>query len=228
MIKYLLTIFLMLPIINHCICEEKNLMQNPGAEECILFNKCSLAVIKRGVEFAEKIPLHSWSIEKSCGICKFGISEKEKHNGKNSVFCQIKEKNRNEKFKFYIRLTEDLNCLSDKNKQTQLKPATLYYLSFWAKAKGHLLLTIRLDEKLKGQKRRKLQYVCLNGYRYIYPVGKWKKYEIAFITSPDAEKSIPAIQILSTDYSLQSDVVYLDDIKIMEFNNYKISKQKEK
>lgn len=196
-----------------CAQDGGNLMPNPGTEEAIEAKNLTSSA---GVTFSGNAPAFGWAIKKSSGVCEFGITEQERHSGNYSVFCKIKKRNEVGGFKFHIRLGEDIQPAGGKS-IFRLKPATIYYFSFWCKAKGHLTAIPRYDEEEKDSGKPKMKYVGLRGMT-IFPAEEWRKYETVFTTSCDMMKVIPIIQICSTDFSKAGDAIFIDDVEIIPFD----------
>ena len=191
-----------------------NLMPNPGAEK-ILANPGNIKL--PGIIFSRHIPAFGWGIRKSCGTGEFGITDKEKHSGKYSVFCKIKEKNSAGHFKIYIQLGENIKS-SGQTKVIFFKTDTVYYFSCWVKAKGNFVINRRYLELKTDSGKPHVKYMGIKNRSSFYPLDKWEKYEIAFTVSGRTKKVVPVIQIVGTLLSKPGDVIFIDDIKIIPFN----------
>jgi len=192
-----------------------NLMPNSGAEKT---TKTSGAVEVPGVLLTDNIPALGWTIRKLCGTAVFGVTDAEKHSGNYSVFCELKQKNSAGDFEMHIKVGESLKNDTQEGLALNLKPDTIYYFSFWMKTKGSFRVIGRYEEWETGMDKSKLKYMGIKNRATFPPTSEWKKYEITFTTSSKMERCIPILHIKNTLASEEGDIIFIDDIEIMPFD----------
>lgn len=192
-----------------------NLMPAPGAETV---EDSQTAEPIPGISFSEKIPSSGWNIQKSSGTCIMGITDKESHSGNYCVFYKIKSKNASGDFQVLIKLTENINRKGIEDFSIPaFKPGSVYYFSFWVKAEGHFSVKGRYLEWEQHSDKATLKYMGIHSCASLSPSPTWTKYKIAFATSSHMQKILPVIQICGKSDSDKDDIVFIDDVEILEF-----------
>ena len=199
----------------------ENLMVNPGAEGIIQDSEKSLRIVCAG-----KLP-HGWGW--GAFLCAgngiWGVTDKEAHTGKYSIFLTFKE--------FAFHKGRDIATmgllLGESNVYTgkdaiQAQPDTTYEFSFWLKGNIPAMTisikawdTGKADQYatsvgLKGLKKdgRRVKKIHRIGYRVI-PTSEWAQYTGKFTTFSTTEKFAILIGFNTPNFLASQQTIYVDD-----------------